>query len=251
MTRRSILLLLGHFLPVLAVLTSAAFGSDYTGKVLTPDGKPVEGATVYFAELGGGAAASPSARTDLPTTRTDDAGVFHFPRGNSNGAEFIAAAEGFGLSPGEANGSGPIRIQLRPRTDLTLRFLTADNKPVANLRVSLRNISLPIRMSEGTFNNLSIPAGYRSPWSANTDARGVCAIPGLPQGGWVRLALDDERYAELSIDDGVQLSGRAQTLAQPIHLQPRRSDLRESFIRINRRAGGAGWGARPLERGRV
>ncbi|MGD0542198.1 MAG: hypothetical protein ABSB33_11830, partial [Tepidisphaeraceae bacterium] len=195
MTRRSILLLLGHFLPVLAVLTSAAFGSDYTGKVLTPDGKPVKGAMVYFAELG--PSASSSARPDLPTTRSDDAGDFHFPRGDSNDVEFIAAADGFGLSAMELNDTGSIQIRLRPRTDLTLTFLTADNKPAAKVRVSVQEIYLPIRLSDGGQHNLRIPAGYRSPWSASADAGGVCALPGLPQGGRVTISVNDERYARL------------------------------------------------------
>jgi len=118
------------------------------------------------------------------------------------------------------NDTGSIQIRLRPRTDLTLTFLTADNKPAAKVRVSVQEIYLPIRLSDGGQHNLRIPAGYRSPWSASADAGGVCALPGLPQGGRVTISVNDERYARLSNSDGVQLSGRAQTRAPPIHLQP-------------------------------
>lgn len=216
---RSFFFCFRHFLLVSAVLSSAAFGADYTGKVLSPDGKPIKGATVYFADLSGSGPASPSMQPDLPTTRTDDAGDFRFPQGDSTYAEFIAAADGFGLSSTELHGAGLIQIQLRPRTDLTLTFLTLDNKPVANLPVSVRQIYLPIRMTEGVNSTVFVPANYRSPWSAATNAGGVCVIPGLPQGGRVTLIVNDEHYAALAYDDGVQLSGSGETRAQPIHLQ--------------------------------
>ncbi|MGD0461034.1 MAG: carboxypeptidase-like regulatory domain-containing protein [Tepidisphaeraceae bacterium] len=214
---RSFCLWFRHFPLALAVLTSAAFGSDYTGKVLTPDGKPVKGATVYDVELNRPASAYTGA--DLPTTRSDDDGVFHFPNKDSHGAEFIAVADGYGMSC-EFNGRGPIQIRLWPRTDLTLTFLTAANKPAVNVRVSLQQIVMPIRMPEGVLQRvLWLPEGSGSPLSATTDAGGVCVMPGLPRGGRLTLGLDDPRYAKLSPDDSVQLSGSAQTRAQPIHLQ--------------------------------
>ncbi len=215
--RRPFSLRFSPFVAVLAILASAALGSDYTGKVLTPDGKPLKGATVYFADLRRERPISPTSRTELPTTRTDDAGDFHFPRGNSGRVEFIAAADGFGLSSVEVRGSGLIQIQLRPRTNLTLTFLNADNKPVPNLPVSVQEIYLPIRISEGSNNNLWIPADDHSPWSATTDAGGVCTLPGLPQGGHLTLNMDDERFAKLDSDDAVQLSGSTQV--HVIHLQ--------------------------------
>lgn len=215
MIKRSLFRWLRHFLPVLAMLTSAAFGADFTGKVLTPDGKPVKGATVYYVEL----PIRRSGSADLPTTRTDDEGTFHFPHHQAGEAEFIADADSFGLSSTQPNGIAPLQIRLRPRTDLTLTLLTADNKTAANVRVSVRQINLPMRMSEGVTYNLWIPVNYRSPWSATTDASGVCAIPGLPQGGRVTLSVDDERYADPSYSDSVQLSGSAQTQGRPIQLQ--------------------------------
>jgi Carboxypeptidase regulatory-like domain len=216
---RSFFFCFRHFLLVSAVLSCAAFGADYTGKVLSPDGKPVKGATVYLVELRVGTAISHPTGLNLPTTRTDDDGAFHFPRSPVSQAEFIATADGFGLSSIEPNGIGLIQIPLRMRTDLTVTLLTADNKPAANVGVAIRQIYLPLRLSEGGNNNLWIPDAYNSPWSATTNADGVCSFAGLPQGGRVTLALDDSHFAELSNDDGVQLSGSAQTRAQPIHLQ--------------------------------
>lgn len=203
---------------IVAVLTSAALGADYTGTVLTPDNKPVKGATVYLVELVNQTPSS-ATRPALPTTRTDDAGVFHFPRARAGGAEFIAAADGFGLSSTELNGAAPIQMQLRPRTDLTITFHTPDNKPAANVPISIRRINLPMRISDGSFHNLWIPPYYRSPWSAITDANGACTFPGLPQGGVLKIDIGDPRYAQFGYNQTLDLSGSAQTRDGPIRLQ--------------------------------
>ncbi|HEY1922231.1 MAG TPA: carboxypeptidase regulatory-like domain-containing protein, partial [Tepidisphaeraceae bacterium] len=218
MIKRLFLLWFGRFLPVVAVLTSAALGADFAGKVQSPDGKPVNGATVYFVDLGGGAGASRAARA-LPTTRTDEDGAFHFPRGDSNNVEFVAAADGFGGSSGRASGAAPTLIRLHPRTDLTVTLVDADKNPVMNLGVSVQEIVLPIQMPQGLGNNVWIPGKDQSPWSATTDKSGVCVIRGLPQGARVMLRFDDERYAELSFADLVALGASAGTRARPIQLQ--------------------------------
>ncbi|HEX4056370.1 MAG TPA: carboxypeptidase regulatory-like domain-containing protein [Tepidisphaeraceae bacterium] len=199
------------------VLTSAALGADYTGTVLTPDNKPVKGAIVYRVEF----SRTPPAQVpaNLPTTRTDDSGVFRFPHNKPGRAEFIAAADGFGASSAQGNGSAPIQIHLRLRTDLTVTFHTADDKPAVHLRVSLRQIYLPMRITDVALQNFSIPEHYSSPWSAITDANGVCTLPGLPQGGNARLDIDDPRYAPLAKNEPLYLSASPQTHAGPIKLQ--------------------------------
>jgi protocatechuate 3,4-dioxygenase beta subunit len=207
------------FLPLGVLLTSAAFGADFTGKVLTPDGKPIKGAMVYYVELRPVSTRAPQGPRDLPTTRTDDAGDFHFPRPQVSEAEFIASADGFGVSSTQMRGEAPVQIRLRPRSDLTVTFVTADNKPVPGLQVSIRQINLPIRIFDAIYPNLRIPGNYRTPWSRTTDASGSCVFAGLPQGGRVTFTMDDARYAELSDDDSAQLGWIAEMHSQPIQLQ--------------------------------
>jgi hypothetical protein len=201
-----------------AILASRALAADYTGKVLTPDGKPVKGATVYLDRFAN-ESPSPTTRPDLPTTRTDEAGVFHFPRTAPNGVEFIAGADGFGISSAELKGDAPIEIHLRPRTDLTLTFRTADGNAAANVSISLRRIHMPIQVFSASNGSLWIPPQYRSPWSAATDANGICTLAGLPQGGYAMIEINDERYARLSNNDSIQLSLVPQSNHAPIRLQ--------------------------------
>jgi hypothetical protein len=210
---------ISFFILVVTLLGSAALGADYTGRVLSPDGKPVKDATVYLFENSRSLAADLGARRDAPTTRCDDSGNFHFPLANPNGGQFIAVAPGFGLGGATIDPYHPTPIRLARPTDVTLTFLTADNRPAAGVIISLQRTSSPQNTS-GLSTRLWIRPGYNSPWSATTDADGVCIIPGLPQGAQAEFAVADERYAELSYRDRVILDTAAKTRADPIHLLP-------------------------------
>ncbi|MGD0387403.1 MAG: carboxypeptidase-like regulatory domain-containing protein [Tepidisphaeraceae bacterium] len=204
---------------VFALLSPAALAADLTGRVVSPDGKPVKDATVYVFKNSHSLAADLGAHRDAPTTRCDDSGNFHFPATNPNGGQFIATAPGFGLGGAMIDPNHPTRIHLSRPSDVTLTFLTIDKKPVAGVVVSFQSAYFP-QTTSGLSTNIWIPSGYNSPWSATTDANGVCTIPGLPQGAQVEFAVADERYAELSYRDRVVVDTAAKTRADPIHLLP-------------------------------
>ena len=202
----------------MTLLGSVALAAEYTGRVLGPDGKPVKDATVYFfADSGRPLAADLTARRDAPTTRCDDSGNFHFPPIAANGGQFLAVAPGFGLGGAPIVLDHPAEIRLSRRTDVTLTFLTADKKPVAGVAISLQNARSP-QTTSGFSTRIWVPPGYNCPWSATTDANGVCTIPGLPQGAQATFAVGDERYAVLSSRDEVVLDTAPKTHADPIHL---------------------------------
>ena len=206
------------FTLVVTLLGSVALAAEYTGRVLGPDGKPVKDATVYFfADSGRPLAADLTARRDAPTTRCDDSGNFHFPPIAANGGQFLAVAPGFGLGGAPIVLDHPAEIRLSRRTDVTLTFLTADKKPVAGVAISLQNARSP-QTTSGFSTRIWVPPGYNCPWSATTDANGVCTIPGLPQGAQATFAVGDERYAVLSSRDEVVLDTAPKTHADPIHL---------------------------------
>ena len=68
--------------------------------------------------------------------------------------------------------------------------------------------------------NFWIPDGFRSPWSAITDANGVCTIHGLVQGGTASFSIDDERFASLNYRDQIVLANAPKTQADPIQIFP-------------------------------
>ncbi|MGD0766918.1 MAG: carboxypeptidase-like regulatory domain-containing protein [Tepidisphaeraceae bacterium] len=201
-----------------ALLSPAALAADYTGRILSPDGKPVKDATVYlFRFPGGPVVADLTTPRDAPTTRSDDNGDFHFPRTDIDHGEFDAAAPGFGLGGAPIAPNHRAEIRLSRRTDVTLTFLTPDKKPVAGVAVSLRYVQFPRNMT-GQSMSIWIPPDYNPPWSAVTDANGVCTIAGLPQGAQAEFAVADERYAQLAYRDRVVLDTAPKTHADPIRL---------------------------------
>jgi hypothetical protein len=195
------------------ILCSHALAADLTGKVVSPDGKAVKNATIYYFQYPRGDVAAPTTRRDAPTTRSDDNGNYLFSQVDGNG-ELVATADGFGLgtAPNAMDRSRP-QITLTHGTDVTLTFLTTDKKPAAGVAISLDQLNGPRAMS-----NLWIPQGYRSPWSATTDANGICTIRGLPQEGQASFSVDDERFAGLTYRDQVMLAGDPKTQADPIQL---------------------------------
>jgi hypothetical protein len=199
-----------------AVLCSHALGADFTGKIVNPDGKPAKNVTVYYFQYPRGGVAAPTARRDAPTTRSDDTGDFHFSQADGNG-ELVATADGFGFGMAQnANQQHPIEIHLTRGTDVTLTFTTADKKPAVGVAISLGQLYGP--QVGGAMSNFWVPEGFRSPWSATTDANGVCTFHGLVQGAQANFSVDDDRYASLTYRDQVVLASASKTQADPIQL---------------------------------
>ena len=200
----------------LAILSSHAVAADITGKVLDLAGKPVKNATIYYFQYPQNGLPAPATRRDAPTTRSDNNGDFHFPESNGNG-ELIATADGFGFGmTGNAIERPAAQIHLTPGTDVTLTFTTAEKKPAVGVAISLGQ--LVGSQAGGRMSNFWIPAGYRSPFSATTDANGVCTISGLMQGGQASFSVDDDRFAALTYRDRVMLASAPKTQADPIQL---------------------------------
>jgi hypothetical protein len=199
----------------LSLLAPATFAAEYTGKVLTPDGKPVKNATVYLYKLMSDR--NPTTRRDAPTTQTDDTGAFHIPNPDSKVGQLVATADGFGFGTSPVTRDNSADIRLTARTDVTLTFLNADNSPAAHLLIYVRGVYRQ-QSSAAEFHGFSNPEGYRSLWSATTDDHGQCTIPGLPQGGIAAFAIDDERFAQPTYRDNLTLALAPKTQADPIHL---------------------------------
>ncbi len=89
-----------HF-PSLALLIlcliSPSLAADYSGKVLSPDGKPVKNAAVYLIKSTNTPQSGP--KIDAPTTRTDDNGDFHFTNAVPDATELFATADSFAAAP--------------------------------------------------------------------------------------------------------------------------------------------------------
>jgi protocatechuate 3,4-dioxygenase beta subunit len=191
-----------------------AQGATLSGRVVTPDGKPVKGATVSWV-----------GRPDreavvLATVVTDEAGRFVFPnaaplRGKDAYPRFMVEAVGWGLSFREAPLDDELlEIELVPPTELRVNVLDREGKPVPDLLVR------PGFFVGGRHSVLNLPQTVAERLGRRTDPQGRITIAGLPQGHQVRLAVADERFATLSYDEQIRLDAGPVTQARPVHLLP-------------------------------
>ncbi|BDI28407.1 hypothetical protein CCAX7_004580 [Capsulimonas corticalis] len=183
------------------------------GKALTPDGKPVAGATAMFLATnfsGGKPIAS-------QTTRTDADGGFDFtaPADSPHyqvGLLYITSAEGVGLAMAGENS----RIILQPRTSVRVRLVDEKGTPEPNTALHPQYFSW-------RHNNEDIFVYWDKTlsalWNVRTDAQGFATLNGLPQDYGVRLFVEDDRFADLGWRSEVKLAKSAKTGDAILHLQ--------------------------------
>jgi thiol-disulfide isomerase/thioredoxin len=188
------------------------------GKVVTPDGKPVKDAAVFWLVR-----SAQGVMQRRFTADTDTQGQFRFaeasnPSGPVQYATILVQAADWGLTfqalrvPDDA--SKPLTITLQPSTALTVSFLDQAGTPLPNLPVRVSGIY----MQEVGF--LEIPAAMRGSWEQKTNARGECVFPGLPQGGQVRFTVQNEAFATPTFADAVTLGKTPTQQPAAVHLFP-------------------------------
>jgi uncharacterized GH25 family protein len=187
----------------LSLLAPATFAAEYTGKVLTPDGKPVKNATVYLFKFSNDQSL-PTTRRDAPTTQTDDSGAYHISNPDANGAYLAATAPNSGFSFVGAETS-PADIHLTNPTSVTLTFLTPDKSPAAHLNIYVFSIR-GVHANQNQNDYFYFPLNYRSIWTAATDDQGRATFTGLPQGATIDIGVLDHQYAQLDYHNDVSLS---------------------------------------------
>jgi thiol-disulfide isomerase/thioredoxin/protocatechuate 3,4-dioxygenase beta subunit len=186
----------------------------FTGRVLTPDGKPVAGATVTWLNR-----ADREALAQAPVT-TDAAGRFRLEgvsalRKPETRPMLLAEAAGWALTFQAVPEQGDaLDVTLLPATEVRVPFLDPQGKPVPNLPVVLHAL-----VGENHF-FVQFPRSEGGRFVRRTDAQGIVTIPALPRSWRLRLQVKDERFARLSYPDDIVLGQGAQTTAKPIRLQP-------------------------------
>jgi peroxiredoxin/5-hydroxyisourate hydrolase-like protein (transthyretin family) len=202
--------------PVVATPASAVKSTEgpVSGRVLTPDGKPVKGAPVFWISLVG------RERRAHASVKTDDAGRFRFAnaaqlRQKGNDPQLLVLAEGWGLTyrnlPPNQN---TLDLSLEPATTVRVPFVNSDGKPTAELPVSVEWL-----FGKGS-SFCVLPKELANHFAARTDGTGIATIAGLPQGYRLLLEVGDAGLAQLAIEDQIDLSASPVTEAKPIRLLP-------------------------------
>jgi hypothetical protein len=197
--------------------------------VLTPDGKPVPGAKVYWL----------NPNSEPAVTTTDTNGVYHFP--NDEGlcvfVDLLVDAPGWaatpwyfepvnGTPPGftglshHAGGDDPPTspdVRLLPAGKLELTFRDEAGKPVVNTLVAVEAFTTP-RLYGWCY----LPKQLQQRFSADSGDDGRCTISGLPRGAELHLCLKDPHFAALTYEQYAITLGDdgSVTKAPPITLLP-------------------------------
>jgi len=189
-------------------------GGPFSGRVVTPDGKPVPGATVSWI---GRIDETP---TLIASVKTDAAGQFRFAdttpfRRKDDYPQLLVEAEGWGLTfPMLQENLHTMEISINPATELSVRFVDPEGKPVADRKVS------PTILGGENRSYLWVSPALGLRFAQSTDVNGVVTFRSLPRNYRLGLAIADERFARLSPRNEIHLSSAALTRAEPIRLQP-------------------------------
>jgi RNA polymerase sigma factor (sigma-70 family) len=209
------------------------------GRVLDPDGKPVQGAVVdlitRFRTLSVGTDDETKPwLTVLGQGRSDGAGRFRLdaPRTASSrvfSVYALAAAPRYGLGWAELNPDDDqpaAEIKLLPEHTFRVRLVDVSGAPARNVEVQV--LSIGRRMDGGRFEGISIsgtpPDGIRAwPRPITTNDQGRIALTGIGCGPGVKITLSvrDARYAtqQLEVDASEPSAVKEATLA----LEPART----------------------------
>lgn len=182
------------------------------GRILGVGGRPAPGVAVTLLRYGisGGLAA------EFARIRTDEAGryaVAGAPAGPDGWA--VVADSGRSLGFGAPGGDCP----LLPPTSVRLRLIGADGRPVPNVRV--QPLILSVLRPDGRVAEFNLSVGCPDRLQVTSNAAGVAAFAGLPQGAVASFAVLDARYVRRPPSaDGLLLARAAQSGEVAVALSP-------------------------------
>jgi protocatechuate 3,4-dioxygenase beta subunit/peroxiredoxin len=193
---------------------TAAGHGVVAGRVETPEGKPMKGAPVSWVSRVG---EEPQV---LATVATDETGRFVFSnaaqlRRKDAAAQVTVEVPGWGVSflqvPVEDEA---LVLTLSPATTLHATFVDPQGQAVP--QVPVRTVFLQSERHAWLF----LPRTISDRLLRRTDPTGNVTISGLPQGYQVRLAVEDDRFAQLSFEEDIYLGTGPVSETKPIRLLP-------------------------------
>ncbi len=181
------------------------------GRVLDPDGKPVDGAVVDVVAwprvpfTGAGEESEPSILLGRAESDGDGRYRLEAPRTASTrvrGVCAIAAAPGYGRGWAELNPDADrpeAEIKLWPEQPIRVRLVDVNAAPARGVEVAVLGFGHPT--GPGQFDGINMPAnppeGMRTwPDPVKTDDQGRATVPGIGRGLRMILVVRDPRYAQ-------------------------------------------------------
>lgn len=210
---------------VVAGLHPTAFAEMISGKVLSPEGKPVAGAIVvgqYPPDFSAGLLWP----QETPPVKTGADGAFRLevdttvvgrPVGPNQPAlktRLIAGAAGFAPASVVIRSGAVLEIRLRSACTLQGVVNDAENKPLAGVRVRVAAMGTETGNMETM---VFIPNALMERYSVTSDAEGKYTVPDVATTGTAYVLLTDDRYG-LTFGLATLKTGRSE--ANPIVARP-------------------------------
>jgi protocatechuate 3,4-dioxygenase beta subunit len=189
-----------------ALLSADAPEKALTGQVLTADGKPAGGAFVLVAGY------DPAERESVVAQTTAGAdGKFSLTAREfdpKTGDQLVAEIPNVGFAKPLHTSDNPAEpMRLSPMTPLHLTFLAPDGTPIAGMVVRPSMVRW-VQGSSSLFGPfLHFPKAVAQRWEKRTGPDGSVDFTGFPSNSVVRFDADDDRFAQLSLQDDVQMTG--------------------------------------------
>lgn len=173
------------------------YRGPWDGSLVQSDGKPISHASVYLIGH-----EKETRDVVLSTTTTDDAGQYHLDAASANVTfprTVAFQAKGYGWAFTRAYSTPFVgKVTALPESLVKVKFLGADGKPIANLKVHPVLIQPTSGSAEDFPLYLWLPDGLAAQNEFTTDATGTVEILGVAANHKLRLDTNDDRFTRLS-----------------------------------------------------
>ncbi len=195
--------------------TSTTLSGEYAaGTILTPDDKPYAGAKLYLLQY-----MVPVDPVQSGIGAAD--GTFHFDVPSGKGEDYFVLIDAppWAYASARATSEADQVVALRPATTADVTLELPNGQPAANVEVALTQMSGAGIGMQGVW-WVPFPQSGEQRIVRRTDENGKCRFERMANNGHLTFNVNDDRFAKLSYQDGVQIGRGPVTQGKPIRLAP-------------------------------
>jgi|GEM_PF-2594326 len=198
---------------------AATAAKVFSGRVVSPDGKPVNNAQIVLANSHHETVAQGRSRADGSFEIAGDV-----IETENHRPSLVARVDGVGYGAVWGNSANENVIHINPSSSVRVTLLAPDGKPAVGTRVwpvytVIESASLGTHSDRSTKWGIEYPDEWSSETLQKTDADGSCEISLLPQQSQTSLHLDGADFAEPLVTDRIQTGAGKESSPTTLHLR--------------------------------
>lgn len=198
---------------------TANISKVFSGRVVSPDGKPVNNAQIVLANSHHETVAQGRSRADGSFEIAGDTAETEESR-----PTLVAKTVGVGYGAIWAKSGKENVIHILPASSVRVTLVAPDGAPAAGVRVwpvysSIGASGMVLRADFPEARSIEFPVEWSSEDTQQTDASGSCEISLLPQQSQTSLHIDGPDFAQPLMSERVQTGAGKQSLPATLHLK--------------------------------